>query len=300
VRRGETPAAWEQKPAKNRQKDKDARWTKKHGKSFFGYKNHVNADKAHKLIRDYEVTDAAVHDSRVLEALLDEANTNKDVFGDSAYRSAENEEKLAARGFRSGICVRGTRGHPLSKAKTAANRAKSCIRARIEHVFGAQESAPGGRLVRTIGIVRARAKIGLQNFVYNIRRLATLDGFFEQFDRLHAWANRKHGNRLAATFLCGDFNIKAGSEGYQAVVRTCEYEDQYLAATSPNVFQKIFRQQSPNIDRHLVEDGRIDFIFMQKHTSLQAAAARELFTNGDHYGRVSDHTGYCVEFEPNW
>jgi hypothetical protein len=28
--------------------------------------------------------------------------------------------------------------------------------------------------VRTIGIVRARLKIGLQNFVYNIRRLATL------------------------------------------------------------------------------------------------------------------------------
>ena len=175
VKRGETPAAWEEKPAKNRQKDKDARWTKKHGKSFFGYKNHVNADKAHKLIRDYEATDAAVHDSRVLETLLDEANTSKDVFGDSAYRSAEAEEKLAARGLRSRICVRGTRGCPLSKAKAAANRAKSRIRARIEHVFGAQETAPGGRIVRTIGIVRARLKIGLQNFVYNIRRLATLE-----------------------------------------------------------------------------------------------------------------------------
>ena len=175
VRRGETPAEWEQKPAKSRQKDKDARWTKKHGKSFFGYKNHVNADKAHKLIRDYEATDAAVHDSRVLETLLDEANTSKDVFGDSAYRSAEAEEKLAARGLRSRICVRGTRGRPLSKAKAAANRAKSRIRARIEHVFGAQETAPGGRIVRTIGIVRARLKIGLQNFVYNIRRLATLE-----------------------------------------------------------------------------------------------------------------------------
>ena len=78
VKRGGTPAEWEQKPAKNRQKDKDARWTKKHGKNFFGYKNHVNADKIHKLIRDYEVTDAAVHDSRVLETLLDEANTSKE------------------------------------------------------------------------------------------------------------------------------------------------------------------------------------------------------------------------------
>ena len=61
VKRGETPVAWEEKPAKNRQKDKDARWTKKHGKSFFGYKNHVNADKTHKLIRDYEVTDTNPH-----------------------------------------------------------------------------------------------------------------------------------------------------------------------------------------------------------------------------------------------
>ena len=51
VKRGETPVAWEEKPAKNRQKDKDARWTKKHGKSFFGYKNHVNADKTHKLYK---------------------------------------------------------------------------------------------------------------------------------------------------------------------------------------------------------------------------------------------------------
>jgi IS5 family transposase len=139
VKRGGTPAEWEQKPAKNRQKGKDARWTKKHGKNFFGYKNHVNADKIHKLIRDYEVTDAAVHDSRVLETLLDEANTSKDVFGDSAYRSAEAEEKLAARGFRSRICVRGTRGHPLSKAKAAANRAKSRIRARIACVRRAGE-----------------------------------------------------------------------------------------------------------------------------------------------------------------
>jgi hypothetical protein len=42
-------------------------------------------------------------------------------------------------------------------------------------VFGAQQSAPGGRIVRTIGMVRARAKIGLQNLAYNIRRLVTLE-----------------------------------------------------------------------------------------------------------------------------
>ena len=50
---------------------------------------------------------------------------------------------MKGRGLRSRIHVRAARGHPLSKAKAAANRAKSRIRARIEHVFGAQETAPG-------------------------------------------------------------------------------------------------------------------------------------------------------------
>ena len=138
-------------------------------------KNHVNVDRTHKLIRRYAVTDAAEHDSRQLDGLLRRGNTSRDVFGDSAYRSAAAEARLKAQGFRSRIHVRATRGHPLSKAKAAANRAKSRIRARIEHVFGAQETAPGGRLVRTIGIVRARAKIVPQNFIYNVRRLATLE-----------------------------------------------------------------------------------------------------------------------------
>ena len=94
VKAGKTPAAWEKNPAKNRQKDKDARWTKKHGKSFYGYKNHVNADAKNKLIRHYDVTDASVHDSQKFDGLLNQANTSADVYADSAYRSAETEAKL--------------------------------------------------------------------------------------------------------------------------------------------------------------------------------------------------------------
>ena len=175
IKVGRTPEDWDKKPAKNRQKDKDARWTKKHGKSFYGYKNHVNADAKHKLIRRYEVSDAAVHDSQKLEGLLNKGNTSRDVFADSAYRSAETEATLKARGFKSRIHVRAARSHPLSKTEEEANRKKSRVRARVEHVFGAQQISPGGRVVRTIGIVRARAKIGLQNLVYNIRRLVTLE-----------------------------------------------------------------------------------------------------------------------------
>ena len=175
VKAGTTPRDWKKWPAKDRQKDKDARWTKKHGRSFFGYKNHVNADARHKLIREYGVTDASVHDSQAFDDLLNKGNTSSEVYADSAYRSAETERKLKARGFRSRIHKRGRRNHPLSDAETKANTRKSKVRARIEHVFGAQENAPGGRLVRTIGIVRAKIKIGLQNLSYNIRRLVILE-----------------------------------------------------------------------------------------------------------------------------
>lgn len=175
VKAGETPKHWTKRPSKNRQKDKDARWTKKHGRSFFGYKNHVNADARHKLIRDYTVSDASEHDSQKLDELVNRGNTSRDVYADSAYRSAEIERKLKAKGFRSRIHKRGRRNRPLTEAEARANHRKSKVRARIEHVFGAQENAPGGRLVRTIGIVRAKIKIGLQNLAYNIRRLVILE-----------------------------------------------------------------------------------------------------------------------------
>ena len=53
IKAGKTPGEWEKKPAKNAQKDKDARWTKKHGQSFYGYKNHIGVDKLHKIIRKW-------------------------------------------------------------------------------------------------------------------------------------------------------------------------------------------------------------------------------------------------------
>jgi transposase, IS5 family len=175
IKAGETPEGWDAKPAKLRQKDTDARWTRKHGKSHYGYKNHVNVDRRHKLIRRYEVTDAAVHDSQVLEAVLDADNTASDVWADSAYRSSEAEEKLAGRGLRSRIHRRAHRNRPLSEREQQGNRTRSKVRARVEHVFGALANDMGGTLVRSIGIARAKARIGLKNLAYNMRRVVQLD-----------------------------------------------------------------------------------------------------------------------------
>ena len=174
IKAGGTPAGWEAHPAKNRQKDKDARRTRKHGKSHFGYKNHINVDRRHKLVRRYAVSSASVHDSQKLDDVLDRANTASGVWADSAYRSEASEAVLAERGLTSHIHRRGSRGKPLTSAQEAANKTRSKVRVRVEHVFGCQHSM-GGKFVRTIGILRATTKIGMQNLAYNMRRLVVLE-----------------------------------------------------------------------------------------------------------------------------
>ena len=162
-------------PAKNRQKDKDARWTKKHGRLYFGYKNHIGIDRRHKFVRRYVVTDAAVHDSQKLDDVLDPSNTASEVWADSAYRSQAIEQRLAERGLKRRIHRRSTRNRPLGARQQAANKTRSTVQARVEHVFGHQETSMGRKVVRTIGLVRAKMKIGMQNLVYNMRRFVTLE-----------------------------------------------------------------------------------------------------------------------------
>ena len=174
IKRGETPEAWADKPAKRRQKDRDARWTKKHGKSHYGYKNHATIDRRHKLIRRYRVMDAAVHDSQVIEELLTSDNTASGVWADSAYRSKDTEATVKARGLTSRIHRKASRNRPLRDWEKAGNQSRSRFRVRIEHVFGAQHNDMGGTLVRSIGLVRARARIGLKNLACNMRRLIQL------------------------------------------------------------------------------------------------------------------------------
>jgi len=172
IKEGEIPEDWNL--TKRRQKDTDARWTKKMGKNHYGYKNHINIDVKNKLIRDYAVTDAATHDSQVFDELLDDDNTSREVFADSAYRSKEKLERLSQMGFRERLQRKGCRHKKLTEREKRGNHTRSRTRCRIEHVFGVQAMMAGDLIMRTIGIARAKAKIGLRNLAYNIFRYKTL------------------------------------------------------------------------------------------------------------------------------
>ena len=60
------------KAHKHSHKDIDASWTKKRGENHYGYKDHVKTEKTTKLIEKYLTTTASVHDSNVVEPLIDE------------------------------------------------------------------------------------------------------------------------------------------------------------------------------------------------------------------------------------
>jgi len=174
LKRGQTPEGWEQPDQKNkrRQKDTDARWTKKNGLSYFGYKDHIKADRDSKMIVDYAVTDASVHDSQVAAELVDQKD--KCIHMDSAYSGEPVEQSIRKRNksVRLSIQQKGYRGRPLTKRQKAANRKRSKIRCRVEHVFGHMHSSMGGLNVRCIGKARASVRVGLKNLAYNISRLA--------------------------------------------------------------------------------------------------------------------------------
>lgn len=189
LKAGRIPEDWTARPAKLRQKDRDGRWTLKRGRRkrrpdgtlameiavpVYGYKSHIGTDRRHRLIRTWSVTDASRYDGRELPGLLDKANTGASVWADTAYRSAKNERRIAAAGLVSRVHFRKPRGKPMPEPRARANAARSRERAGVEHVFADQKHRMG-LFIRTIGLVRARTKIGLANLAYNLRRYVFLE-----------------------------------------------------------------------------------------------------------------------------
>src|SRR4051794_38935752 len=123
------------------------------------------------LIRTWAATDAAAYEGKLLrEGLLDKSNTAGSVWADTAYRSKANESFMAANGFTSHVHRKKPPRRPMPARTRRANGRKSKVRACIEHVFAEQKSRMG-LFIPTVGLARARVKIGLANLVYNVKRL---------------------------------------------------------------------------------------------------------------------------------
>jgi IS5 family transposase len=190
IKEGRIPEDWKARPGKLRQKDRDARWTVKFAKAkakedgstppcdiaipVFGYQNHISIDRGFGFIRKWSATDAAAYEgARLRDGLLDKTNTASSVWADTAYRSAANEAFMEKNGFVSQVHRKKPKGKPMPDAVRRANAEKSKVRSRVEHVFAEQKDRMG-LFIRTIGIARAKVKIGMANLVYNFKRLVFL------------------------------------------------------------------------------------------------------------------------------
>lgn len=180
IKAGKGDALWNDKPNKKRHKDVDARWTKKRGENYYGYKDHAVICRKTKLIRDYETTPASVHDSKMAGRLTGRCGARgEDVWLDAGYVGTEGDVK--GNGMNPIICEKGYRGHPLTESQKESNREKSKVRCRVEHVFGFMEQTMGGLVFRGVGLVRAAANVAMTNLVYNMCRLAQIVRYHKEW-----------------------------------------------------------------------------------------------------------------------
>ena len=180
IKKGGGKDLWNDQPNKKKHKDIDARWTKKNGEKYYGYKNHTKVDAKSKFINKYVVTDASVHDSQALDDLLDNGDKGQPLYADSAYTGVNQKKVIRKYRLKNQVHEKGYKGKPLSTRQKAKNKKKSKTRARVEHVFGFMEQSMNGLVVKSIGVVRASGIVGLINLTYNLFR-------FEQVERLHLY-----------------------------------------------------------------------------------------------------------------
>jgi len=131
-------------------RDPEMHQTKKGKDWHFGMKAHVGVDKKTKLIHSVAATPANVADGNMIEQLLHGEETH--VWGDAAY--AGRTERIRAKAPRAkDFTQRRGRGYRyLSDYDRWINRARSRVRARVEHSIGVIKRVFGFNKVRYRGI----------------------------------------------------------------------------------------------------------------------------------------------------
>ena len=122
------------------------------------------------------VTPANIHDSQMLEDLLHGDETR--VWGDAAYAGQKDKLNAHAPRARDFTQKKGSRYRQLTEAEQSANRYKSKIPSRVEHVFGVMKRQFGFTPVRYRGLEKNAhcvfTKCALPNLVLAKRHLLSV------------------------------------------------------------------------------------------------------------------------------
>lgn len=127
----------------NSKRDPDARWTKKGGKRYFGYKAHVGIDQGSAIIRRSKLTEASVNDTVPADELV--CGDEKAVYADQAYDKHERRSGLAARGIKPRLMFRPNKHHPLTERRSASTMLWESAAHRSSRSSRASRAATAGR-----------------------------------------------------------------------------------------------------------------------------------------------------------
>ena len=143
-------------PKAKTSRQKDASWTKKGAKSFFGYKAHVKSDLKTKIITAVEVTTAKTHDNNI-----DLAEPHETIYRDRGYSGSETRADIN----------RTMKKGNLSQSQKAKNKRISRKRSRGEHPFATIKRSFKGGHTKLTTLGRVLVQQTFQYMAYNIHRL---------------------------------------------------------------------------------------------------------------------------------
>jgi IS5 family transposase len=152
--------------------DAEARYTRKGGRRYYGYKAHVSTDGAHHLIWRAKLTAANVCEGKVLGPLID--GRTRAVYADKTYDTKANKAWLAAHGIANGILKKGAHHIKLSVTDQRRNARKARRRSAIERVFAHLKKWQHYGRVRYLGVAKNQLELTLKAVAYNLKRLAKL------------------------------------------------------------------------------------------------------------------------------
>jgi IS5 family transposase len=150
-----------------------ASFTRKGGKSHFGYRVHIGADKGSTIIRRVALTPAHVNESCVAEALIcgDEAA----VYADKGYENKRRRASLKANGIKDRIMHRSHKNQTeLPYWQKRRNTLIAPARAPVERIFGSFKRLYGRARMRYNDFRRNSADVYRVATVYNLRRAVTI------------------------------------------------------------------------------------------------------------------------------
>lgn len=151
------------------QVDPDADWTRKGGKSYFGYKLHAGVDQGSQLIRRVELTPAKIYESEVADALI--CGDEQAVYADKGYEHKQRRARLKAQGIKDRIMHRKHKHQAaLTSWQQRRNALISPIRSAIERLFGTFKRSYGYTRVRYYSLAANRVQMLLLATAYNLRR----------------------------------------------------------------------------------------------------------------------------------